>query len=480
MAGPASGWLGFWGRACRRLGVILAASALVLLGMSFVLPGAVASATELAATASPAPTPTPSASPGDLRQVLPHLVKPLTSASTPTPNTITASYSCDFSKYGTGITAVSMSVTFAYEPSWPVNQPMAFGFTTDSITLPSQVSSQLTSVNSMTIAATIAAQHATQATISLSGPTTATLPNPPTTIPQTDVFGQVTFPAKGTGVLELPAQSIVVTPMAGTTAKPAITCTTQTAATAQQITVGSASGPFYNCVTTVGTGGPGNTETSSGLTDMTITESGTKQVGKTVTVKLSSDDVAALIVAVAVEASLQAKAQITKATFTAALMVTGPQPGTLHPSATITDPTATSFSTSEALKLRKAGTIKVDIPAAFRLDFYANTTDVLNVACKLVTTPAPVGLTMKVAQAPSSSGSGSDTDDEGTSATGGSTTGEGGTTEATGTPVGAPATGGGNAPGADVPLAIGGLAIVLAGGFLVLRGVARRRAAGKR
>jgi hypothetical protein len=170
----------------------------------------------------------------------------------------------------------------------------------------------------------------------------------------------------------------------------------------------------------------------------------------------------------------QADLQITKATFTAALTVTGPQPGTLHPSATVTDLTATSFSASEALKLSAAGTTKVDIPATWSLDFFANTTDVINVACTLVTTPAPVGLTLKVAQA-SSSGGGNGNDDEGTSATSG-----GGTTEGNGTPVGAPATGGGNAPGADVPLAIGGLAIVLAGGFLVLRGVARRRAASKR
>jgi hypothetical protein len=38
--------------------------------------------------------------------------------------------------------------------------------------------------------------------------------------------------------------------------------------------------------------------------------------------------------------------------------------------------------------------------------------------------------------------------------------------EASGTPVGALATGGGIVPGADVPLAIAGLAIVLAGGSL--------------
>src|SRR5260221_14592547 len=119
---------------------------------------------------------------------------------------------------------------------------MVFGFTINSVTLPSQVSSALAGVDSMTIAATVTAAHATQATIPLSGPTSATLPNPPTMIPQTDVTGQATFSAKGTGTLDLPAQTIVVTPMAGGTAKPAITCTTTTAAQAKSITVGDASG----------------------------------------------------------------------------------------------------------------------------------------------------------------------------------------------------------------------------------------------
>jgi hypothetical protein len=457
----------FWRRACQRLVVILATCALGLVGMSLVLPAAVASAKQ---PATGSPTPMPSASAGKLRLALPQLMKPLITADIPAPSTISASYSCDFSNYGAGITAATMSATFSYESSWPVNQPMDVAFTNSEVTLPSQVSSQLTGVGSMTLAASVTAQNATQSTVALSGPTLTTLPNPPTTIPQTLVVGQVTFPATGTGALELPPQTIVVTPMAGATAQPVITCTTQTAATAQSVTVGAASGPFYNCVTTVQGGGVGAAGTESGPIDMTVTASGTKQVGKTVTVKLSSDGVAALIDGLAVGVTQLTGVQISKVTFASALAVQGPQPGTLHPSATVTDFTATSFSASEALKLTKSGTTTVDIPSKWQVDFFVATTDAFDIACTLVTTPAPAGLTLKVSKA-SSAGSGSGNDDAGS-------TGQGGTTEASGAPAGGVATGGGLAPGADMPLAAGGLAIVLAGAVLVARSARRRRARG--
>jgi hypothetical protein len=319
----------------------------------------------------------------------------------------------------------------------------------------------------MTLAASVTAHNATQSTIALSGPTLETLPNPPTTIPQTIVAGEVTFPAQGTDAIELPAQTIVVTPMAGTTAQPDITCTTQTAATAQSITVGAASGPFYNCVATVQAGGVGSAGTTSGPIDMTVTASGTKQVGKTVTVKLGSDGVAALIGVVTAGVTQLTGVHISKVKFAAALAVKGPQPGTLHPSATVTDLTATSFSASEALKLSKS----VDIPSTWRLDFFVAATDAFDIACTLVTTPAPVGLTLKVSKASSSGGGNGNDGDEGTG-------GQGGTTEASGAPAGGAATGGGRGPGADVPLAAGGLLIVLAGGALVVRGARRRRARG--
>lgn len=350
MGGLASGRPAFWRRARRRLGVMLAAAALGALGMSLVLPAAVASARELAVTASPAPTPARSESP-NLRQLLPQLVRPMLSASTPTMKTVAASYACDFSGYGTAITPVTMTANFVYPSSWPVNQPMPLAFAVNSVTLPSQVSSALTGVTPMGISATVTTRNATQKSILLSGSTTATLPSPPTMIPQTEVAGEATFAAKGTGEVDLPMSTIFVVPLVGSTTQSAIECTTQTAAQPQSITVGAASGPFYNCVATVGSGGPGNTETTSGITDMTLTESGTRQVGKSVSVKLSSDDVAANIVALA-QIIQQAGSQVSKVTFTAALAVTGAQSGT-RPRRSLTRPTRRSARRKRSSSARR-------------------------------------------------------------------------------------------------------------------------------
>ena len=335
MGGLTFGLPSLWLRAFRRLGVLLAAPVVGLLVMILVLPAAAANAKELAVTGSPAPTSTRSACTANLGHVLPQLVRPLLSASTPTPKTVAASYACDFSGYGTGIPSATMSATFAYPSSWPVNQPMNVGFSVNSVTLPSQVSSALTGVDSMTIAATVTAGNTTQKTIALSGPTSATLPNPPTMIPQTSVLDQVTFSAKGTVELDLSRADHRSHAHGGQygAAGHHMHDADGGEAGAPPSTVGMASGPFYNCVVTIGAGGAGNTETTSGLNDMTVTESGTKQVGKTVSVKLSSDNIASLIDVLAAELSQEAGVQVTKARSQCGHGGDGAQPGTLHPSA---------------------------------------------------------------------------------------------------------------------------------------------------
>src|SRR5215475_9316356 len=60
-----------------------------------------------------------------------------------------ASYSCDFSGYGSGITPATVTVGWQVNDSWPVNNPddILLG-TTDALPLPSQVSSALGGVDS--------------------------------------------------------------------------------------------------------------------------------------------------------------------------------------------------------------------------------------------------------------------------------------------------------------------------------------------
>jgi hypothetical protein len=295
----------------------------------------------------------------------------------------------------------------------------------------------------------------------------------------------VTFPKKGTSAVGFPAQTITITPIAGSTTatpapKPVITCTTTTTAADVSITVGSASGPFYTCVTTVGSGSLATKTTDSGLSDLAISVTGTETVGNTITVQLGSDAIASLIVAVSAGSSQLAGAQVTKATFTSSLAVTGAQSGTLKLPATVTDLTATSFSASGSLKLTKAGTVNIDIPGTWDLAFFKDTTKEIDVACTLVTKPAPVGqvLTVTSAGTPSATPTPTPTPSASQSESG---TGEGdnatATPEATGEPSGGAATGGGPGPGGSVPLLMGGVTLFLAGGGLVLRSF---RARGRR
>jgi hypothetical protein len=395
------------------------------------------------------------------------LIQPLLAADAPTQ--IKADYTCDFSAYGNGIQAATVSFTAAVTTPWPVNQPDDITLDNDAITLPSTVTSQLTGVNAIEVTSQVSAKHATKATIDLSGAALVDSTSSLTEIPDITTLGRVTFAAKGSdGSVALPAQSITIKPMAGTAAKPVITCTTTAPAQDVAITVGDASGPFYHCTSTVAGQSP---DESAGLVPLTITETGTEKTGDSLTISITSTDVAKLL-STAETIVAAAGTTIDKATFSADLAVTGAQSGTLHITKTITDLSAATFSASGTLKLTKKGTVKIDIPSKFGLALSASATVVLDLACTLVTTPAPVALTLTVAQgpAPTPSPTPSATSDNG------DTDDTGATTEPTGTPVGGAATGGGVTPGGDMPLVLGGAALALAGGGLLLaRATAPRR-----
>jgi hypothetical protein len=433
-------------RVCAVLGACLAG----LLAASAALPGEAAAAT------------LPPAVSAQLARS--QLAGPLLAAAAPTVKTVKtvkADYTCDFSAYGPGIAAATTSVTAQAATSWPVNQPDDVVLDNDAIALPSAVTGRLNGVDSVVVASQVTAKRATKATIELNGATLIDATSAPTEIPDIVTLGQVTFAAKGSdGSVALPAQSITFTPMAGTTAKPVITCTTAKAAQDIAITVGDASGPFYHCVTTFATESPSD---SAGLFPVTITETGTKKTGDSVTVTVTSPDAAALIQVGALIISA-AGGTLDKAVFSADLPVTGAQSGTVHITKTVIDPSATTLSASAKLKLTKKGTVKVDIPSKLGVALSASGTVVLDIACTLVTKPAPVALTLTVAQGPISTPSAT------ASATNSSGDSEdtGATPEATGTPIGGAATGGGPAPGSNMPLAFGGIALLLVGGGLIL------------
>jgi hypothetical protein len=376
-----------------------------------------------------------------------------TAASQASVQTFSAQYSCDFGGYGSGIAAATVPAAYAVSNSWPVNNPDDILLATDTLSLPSQVSGQLSGVTSFQVQSTVQAQQATAATVAVAGNSTETLPDPPTQVPQITSEGQVTFPAQGTGTVTLPPATFVITPFADTTAKPSITCTTTTAAQDVTITVGTATGPFYMC--TIAGGGVSATE--SGLVNMTVTASGHRTVGATDTVTLSSTDLANLLTGL--------PSGITAA-FSGSLPVQGAQSGSVQLTGTTTTTTAGSgpLRATGTLRLSKAGTIHLRIPQAFTITVSVQTVSV-EIDCALQTSPAPTALTLSVAKRSGGSNGGG--------------SGSSGTTEGGGTPAGAPDTGGGlGLASGDTPAAAGvGAALIAVGGGLLLW--ARRRRAGE-
>jgi hypothetical protein len=393
-----------------------------------------------------------------------------TAAPQVTPKTVQASYSCDFSGYGNGIAPVTVATAYAVPDSWPVNNPANIALATDTLALPSQVTSQLSGVDSFQVQTTVQVQHATAATATVTGDTTGTtLPTPVTEVPQIVAVGQVTFPAKGTGTVKLPPATITITPFAGSTGKPNIVCTTTTTANDVSITVGNATGSFYKCTLTVA-GEPALTQ--SGTLNMTVTASGKRTVGATNTVTLSSSDIATDLV------GLSDLPSTIKANFSGSLPVTGAQSGSVKLTGTGSGGSSGPLKATGKLHLSKAGTIHLLLPQTFTITVTGQGVSA-KVSCALQTSPAPTALTMTVAKASSSQGSGhsgggtSGTQTD-TSSQIGSTTG---TVTGTGTPVGAPATGGGlGLVSNDTPAMAGvSAALMAAGGALLLWARARRR-----
>jgi hypothetical protein len=366
-------------------------------------------------------------------------------------NKVDAQYSCDFTGYGSGIAAATVAAEYQLPASWPVNNPVNILLATDNLPLPSQVSSQLAGVTDFQVQATVQAKHATAATFTVTGDSPA--PSPPANVPVTVSVGQVTFPALGTGSVSLPAASFVITPLAGTTAKPAITCTTTTPVRDVTITIGKATGPFYKCILN----GGGVTVTISRLIGMTFAASGKRTVGRSDIVTLSSTDLAGLITGL--NSGIREN-------FTASMSVAGAQSGSVKLAGAITTP-ASAVKAMGVLHLSKAGTVHLLIPQTIAITLSVQSVP-FAIHCALQTSPAPTALTLSVTKASSGGG--------GHGATGSH---HGSTTEGGGIPEGAPATGGGlGQTSGNTAAALGaGAALIVVGGLLLLW--ARRRRTGE-
>jgi hypothetical protein len=393
-------------------------------------------------------------------------------AATVKPKTVTSQYSCDLSGYGSGLSPVTLSGTLAFPPSVPALSPLAITLSTTSVALPPAVLSKLDGVTSVSLSTTVTVQNASSPSVPLSGKVQA--PAHLTGLPANAATGTVTFPAEGTGVIEAPAKTLTFVPLKGATAQPSITCTTTAATQDVSVTVTppvfGTSGPLYTCKATIGT----LSATELAHLPMTITASGSRTTGKTLTVTLAS-------------AALGAPYPqgTTSVGFVGTLPVHGAQPGKIALAKTTSDVTSPTFRVSGKLRLTKPGTDQILVPEKFTFTDKVTISPTeavvtITLACTIKTSPTPVGLTTHVTGEPvSPHPSTSPTSSPSSTPAGGG--GQGGQGEGSGTPVetpvGAPATGGGAGPGADLGMAVGGLALALSGAGLVL--LARRRHGGR-
>ncbi len=392
------------------------------------------------------------------------------------PETFTATYSCDLSAYGSGISPVAVSSTVIVPATVPTVTPVVITLKTASVALPASVLSKLSGVGSFDLAASVTAKQAgVSLPVSLSGDsavsgTPAGLPAT-TAVSPADTSDALEFPVTGTAQIQVPAPTLTFTPHTASTALSAISCTTTATTKDIPITVTNAvvgtTGPLYAFVETAVLAPTVSVKVLEfhAHVPMRVTASGSRTTGKT--------DTVALVAGVG-DIFLRGA---TSVRFSAGLPVTGAQPGQIALSKTITDLVSTTTSASGSLKLTQAGTDRIGVPETFTYKYKAPVSGISGLVsfvwtCTLITRPVPVGLTLDVTK--------SHTQPHSSTSPTPATTGNGGQPEGSGTPSGAPDTGGGTGPGADMAVAAGGAVIAVSGGGLIVLGRRRTRRPGTR
>lgn len=316
-------------------------------------------------------------------------------------HTYTATYACDLSDYGYTGPAVDVSATVGF--STPVDATPGFGalyfdnglnmwMTTGLATLPTSVANQLTNLDFVALRATLpvaGSPTASPTTVIAGGSSGEIFTGPLTQLPGTIDTGTAWFSRPGTASLNVPPRSLVFTPskVIGkvSTNLPSITCTTAlNSIVTVQVAVGGKAirAPFYSCVSTYRSN-PYRTPLP-----MTITVSGVRSIGHTVSITLSSP-----------ETGLAAPAgnEATELKFSGSLPVRGAQAGQIALNETTRNAGAATFKVAGRLRLTRSGTDRIYFPQHFVYTaFVPNLKGVFT--CSLATSPAPVALTLKVAR----------------------------------------------------------------------------------
>ena len=378
----------------------------------------------------------------------------------PQERSVAGQYTCDLSRYGytgpplqiSATTTLAATATAVAQTGFSplfANAGVA-GFTTSLAILPASVAARLTNLSKISLQATLPVNGAPAA--SPVAKIWGTIPRellpagPLTQLQVVNATDTAFFSSPGTALIQPQARSLLFTPYRDGKPLPTISCQVlqgpAVAPAAVTVTGAAIGAPVYGCAS--------NYRTSSYRTPlpMTITTSGVSQVGRVLTVTLSSPETGlaspgtgtALVspdtwlaspsastaspstspaslsaspvslgtssaspgAALASPGTVLAAAPpnvATKLTFTGSLTVTGAQAGELVLKKTTTTTDAPTFAVSARLRLTKAGTDEIFFPRRFtyRVAYWHGNRPAV-FTCTLATSPAPAGRTLTVAR----------------------------------------------------------------------------------
>jgi hypothetical protein len=382
-------------------------------------------------------------------------------ANSPSQNrTVSLPYACDFSGYGgpSAATSGQFNATLTLPRTAVAGDPAGVSFDTPAIPLPQVVTQKLASAGTFSLSLTgvTATEASGSAAKILEHPGGGGISTPPADIPVMTAVDGVTFGQAGTGHITAPT-GFVITPSASSTAMAPIKCEARTATvTGYAVTVTAPPppptlpGPVYNCSFTI-PGMPGGSGPFTAPLPMTISATGSRTTGSTDEVTLSSG---------AAGLGAAYPPGTTALAFSGSLPVTGAQQGSIPLRKYTTATSNTTFRVSGPLHLTSPGADHILYPNQFTFTISGPKNPVtgkpLAIVLSCQSKANTVGLTLKVTGKAAATG------------------GNGGTAASGAVPAGAPNTGGGPRPGSDVPMAVGGAALLLIGaGFVVV--AARRR-----
>lgn len=329
------------------------------------------------------------------------------SASRPAAAGDTSRYACDLSRYGYTGSPVTATATLTGTGSAPTTVPAKTGLSAvalggsetvklsvSPLHLPSSVAAKLTNLAGVQLRTLLPLQGAAEPNALLNGYTTVGITSPLTRLWGT-ATGPLLFSKPGTAWLEPAAGSLRFTPYRRSGSKitplPSIICTAspgQSAPIAMTVTGKPVKAPVYACSYVLGDlFGDSFARRYTTPLPMSVTVTGTRKAGSTVTVTLSSP-----------QAGLAdpAPGAATGLSFYADLLVTGTAPGLVQLQTTTKNADAKTFTVSARLKLTRKGTVKIFFPSRLLDTVFRTPGGRLDYFCTPTASAAPVALTFSV------------------------------------------------------------------------------------